>query len=633
MYGFNRNIAHINLSNGEVTSEKMNEIWYRIYAGGGLLGTYFMLRDTPDKIDAYDPRNLLIFSSSIIAGHEAPGLARFSVITKSPLSQGIADVQSEGAWGRALKKSGFDAFVIKGKSDKPIYIYIENGTIEIKDGSFLWGKDTNESTTMLEKLHGLDIEVAVIGPAGENLVRYASIISNRSNQAMRLGVGAVMGSKNLKAIVIKGGELPPVFDEGGLLNISKMFKEKMYKNELSMWQKEAPGFTAWIDLANDDTAYLGVNNFNSNVFSESTNFSRDQFLKFYQGDNFCPGCPNDCIKYLNPKPNSIPNEVTGIHQEVSGTLGPNIGNKNLALMLEANAYCNLYGIDPVSLGFTLSFAMECFENKLITVKDTGGIDLHFGNEKDLLNLVKDIAYRHGFGDVLAEGSKRAADIIGHNAHYYALHVKGIEMVPFDPRSQTNLGLGFVTAPIGPKYTISEHDWDYDTKDGWDHTLEGSKTLGIFERVPMEYIGPTKVRNYKALNTIWSACDVLNLSIFASAPTRVYTLSDIALLVKMITGWNTSGYEIMKLGERRNHLLRIYNLREGLSAKDDRLPERFYKEKINHGIFKGISIDQNKFQEAIQLYYEMMGWDDKGVPLKSTLIEYQIEWTIPIVEHL
>ncbi len=634
MYGYNQKIAHIDLSNKSSKTEKMDENWYRIYAGGGLLGAYFLLRDTPAKIDAFDPRNLLIFTSSIIAGNDGPGLANYSVVTKSPLSQGIGEAKSEGAWGRSLKRSGYDALIFCGKAETPVYILIENEKISILDAEFLWGKDTNETTTLLEERYGNeDVEVAAIGQAGENLVRYASIISSRSNQAMRLGVGSVMGSKNVKAVVLKGGTSPPVYDGFGLNRIGEQFVESMETNELSMWQKEPPGFSAWIDLSDDETAYLGVNNFNDNLFPARKNYSRDLFSNFYEGDKSCPGCPNDCIKYLNPDPEKIPTEVTGIHQEVTGTMGPNIGNKNLKLMLESNVACNLLGIDPVSLGFTLSFAMDCFENGILTKEDTDGMELNFGNEENILPLIENIATRKGFGDLLAEGTKRASEKIGNNAINFALHVKGVEMVSFDPRSQTNLGLGYATAPVGPKLTICEHDWDFDLEAGWSHTLEGSRTLGILERVPMNYVGSDKVKNFKVLNNIWSACDALNLSVFASAPTRVYTVSKIAELVHVITGWKTSSYEFMKWGERRNQIMRIYNMREGFTTEDDRLPDKFYKESIKTGRLKDSVINEKEFQETINTYYEMMGWDKSGIPLNGTLYNYELEWTFPMIKDI
>ena len=200
------------------------------------------------------------------------------------------------------------------------------------------------------------------------------------------------------------------------------------------------------------------------------------------------------------------------------------------------------------------------------------------------------------------------------------------MVPFEPRSQTNLALGYATAPIGPRYDICEHDWDYDTQTGWDHTLKFSNTLGILERIPMEYLGPEKVKNFKVLNSLWSAADTLDMCIFAVAPTRLLNLTLMTELLTAVTGWETSSVEIMRWGERRNHLMRIYNNREGFGPEDDGLPERFFEEAIDGGIKKGVRLDRERFQQMIQVYYEMMGWDAQGVPRPATLYEYELEWT-------
>ncbi len=296
---------------------------------------------------------------------------------------------------------------------------------------------------------------------------------------------------------------------------------------------------------------------------------------------------------------------------------------DLDAVLKANVLCNEFGLDPTSLGFTLSMAMECVERGLLD-EATAGLPLRFGNAGAMLAMIERIARRQGFGDVLAEGSKRAAESIGGEAPQYALHVKGQEMVCFEPRTQTNLALGYATAPIGPRYDINEHDWDFDTEVGWEHTLNSSRTLGILERVPMDDQGLDKVRNFKALATLWSAADALDLCIFAIAPTRVFTLEDMAAMLGAVTGWITSSYELMRFGERRLHLMRVYNLREGLSAADDTLPARFFEEGVQAGRWAGVKLDREKFQAMIRTYYRMMGWDDAGAPRYETLLDHQIE---------
>ncbi len=301
-----------------------------------------------------------------------------------------------------------------------------------------------------------------------------------------------------------------------------------------------------------------------------------------------------------------------------------MGLVDLKVLFEANLRCNELGMDPDSLGFTLSMAMECAQEKVYTAEQVE-IDLRFGDGQAMLAAIDLIAYRRGFGAVLAEGAKRAADMIGGGAERFALHVKGLEMVPFEPRTQTNLALGYAVAPIGPRYDICEHDWDFDTRVGWAHTLEHSRTLGILDRIPMEQLSVEKVRNYKALATIWSGADALDFCIFAIAPTRVFSLQEMADMLAAVTGWDTSAYEIMRWGERRLHLMRLYNLGAGLTAADDTLPARFFDEPIHEGDWAGTRLDRARFEEAVRTYYFMMGWDLDGRPRRETLIDHHLEW--------
>jgi aldehyde:ferredoxin oxidoreductase len=622
-YGYNGRIGFVDLGSGEVTVKNFDDDWYRIYGGGGMLGAYLLLTETPPGLDPLAPESLLIFTSSAIAGHRAPGLARFSVVCKSPLSGGIGETRCEGPFGIFLKGSGFDAVAVFGRAGHPVYLFGGKGKLEVRDARHLWGKDTLETAEHLKNESGTDeMSTAAIGPAGETLVRYASVVTDGSVQAMRTGVGAVMGSKNLKAFALAGCTPPPIYDPGLVERVRREFTSAMEHNTLSMWQKEPPGFSAYADLADVETAYMGAKNYTEDVHRKLPTLARDRFLEYYTGELPCPGCPNDCIKIIDPDKSTDPS--SGIHQEVTAALGPNVGNTDLEMLLHANRLCNLYGLDPVSLGFSISFGMECFEKGILSPEDTEGLDLRFGNAEILPGLIEAVASRRGFGDLLAEGVKRASEKIGKGSGRFAMHVKGIEMVSFEPRTMTNLALGYATAPIGPRYDICEHDWDFDVAAGWDHTLELSRTLGIFERIPMEYVGPEKVRNFKALNTIWSACDALDICVFASAPTRALSLEMIASLIHGITGWKTSSHEFMRFGERRNHIMRMYNLREGLTAADDTLPKRFFTEPVAHGRLKGAVLDRKKFSDAVTTYYRLMGWDDRGVPLRETLLEYHLE---------
>ena len=625
MNGYHGKILHVELTNRSTRIEEPDELFYRMYVGGGLLGTYYLLKETQPGIDPLSPDNLLIFSNSVIAGYPAAGLVRYIVTAKSPLTNGIGETRCEGAWAVSLKKSGYDAIIVRGTAKTPTGIMIDDGVVSFFEADELWGKTVGESTDALESKFGTNIDVAAIGNAGENLVRFANIISSRTHQAQRMGMGAVMGAKKLKTIVLRGGELPPIAHPATFDRINADFARDIPNNTLSNWQKQLPGFAAWVHLHGLDTA-LDTENFRTASFEGVDAYHEDNWLPLYHGVSPCPGCANDCMKIYHAGDDLDP-RAGAMHQEITGALGPNIGTTDIRVLMRLNSLCHQWGLDPVSLGFTLSFAMEAFENNIITSADTDDLDLRFGNHDAVLEMVRRIVYREDFGDVLAEGCKRAAAKIGQGADRYALQVKGLELVPIEPRSQTNLALGCATAPIGPRYDICEHDWDFDISVGWDHSLEFTRTLGILERIPMEYIGAKKVRNFKVLNNLWSGADALGYCIFAIAPTRALSLQIMTDMLAAITGWETSSYEILRWGERRNHLMRVYNNREGLTATDDWLPDRFFDEPIDSGVKQGIKLDREAFRNAIKTYYEMMGWDEQGIPRPATLYDHHLEWTL------
>ena len=622
-FGYHGKILYINLSEQTSRTEHPDDLFWRTYAGGGLLAAYYLYQDTPPGIDAFSPQNVLIFTSSVMAGHPYAGLARFTTAAKSPLTGGIGETRTEGPFGMAIKGSGVDAIIITGAAEQPMLLLIENGKVEFLPGNAFWGQTTTAAQHNLQQVYGEDIHCALIGPAGENLVRFASIVTDGCYQASRMGMGAVMGAKKLKALVLKGSHLPPVFDTAACQQLTRDYSAQMLENPLTAWQYHPPGFSCWVHTHGIDTA-LCSHNYSESVFPQAENYRPGNFMDYYAGEAPCPGCPNNCIKRFSLQ-DASPQEVqaAGIHQEISGTLGPNCGIGDVDTIFTANIFCNQLGLDPTSLGFTLSMAMEWAQKGIKTLHTRQG-DLHFGSDAALLEMIRMIAYREGDGDLLAEGSLRAAQQVGGEAIHYAMQVKGLEMVCFEPRSQTNLALGYATAPIGPRYDICEHDWDYDTEAGWPHTMDKSRTIGILERIPMEFLGADKVRNFKALSTLWSAADVLDLCIFAVAPTRVISLQKMADYLGAITGWETSAYEVMRFGERRLHLMRLYNQREGLTAIHDTLPARFFTESLNcTGKLEGVALDKAHFSEMVQLYYQMMGWDEKGRPLRATLLDQHL----------
>ena len=626
-YGYHGTILHVDLAREDRWVEAPDDRYWRLYAGGGLLATEQLLRHSPVGADPLGPENLLVLASSVMAGHRYVGLARYTAAGKSPLTGGIGETRCEGPFGLALKGSGCDALVFHGRGERPVVAVAEAGAVFLEPAGDLWGLTVGEAVDALERRYGDDIHTAVIGPAGENRVRFASIVGERSYQAARMGLGAVMGAKRLKAVVVRGDQRPPLADPAFCQRLTDDYGRRMRANDLTRWQLEPPGFGAWVHLHGLDAA-LCTRNYQNTPFPEAANYAAERFMANYRGEASCPGCPNNCIKFYGTEDDARYDPRAGaIHQELPGTLGPNCGVGDLQAIFKANVLCNQLGLDPTSLGYTLSMAMECVQRGLLSETDLG-LPLRFGEAGAMLEMIHRIAHREGAGDLLAEGAKRAAARIGGEAPRYALQVKGQEMVCFEPRTQTNLALGYATAPIGPRYDICEHDWDFDTEVGWAHTLNSSRTLGILDRLPMEYLGPDKVRNFKALISVWSAADALDLCVFAIAPTRVLTLAEMAAYLGAVTGWNTSAYELMRLGERRLQLMRVYNLREGLSAADDTLPPRFFDEPAGGAPrWADTRLDRQRFAEMVRVYYALMGWDERGRPRYETLVDQHLEWTV------
>jgi aldehyde:ferredoxin oxidoreductase len=631
--GHSGRILRVDLTSGAVSTETLGESTERLYAGGSLLGTRLLLTETRPGLDALDPEAVLVFASSAVAGHPAAGLPRFAVVGKSPLTGGIGEARAEGPFGVALKASGFDTIVIRGRSDRPVTLAIVEGRPRLLPAQELWGLDTSTVVDALAIRLG-PCSVAAIGPAGERTVRYASIVSDRSFALPRLGLGAVMGAKRLKAIAIAGrGATVSVADPAALDAITTRYRQAVRTNPVTRWQLEPPGFGAWLSRATAGS--FSIRNYRTSAFAEADRPAEADFLaRIAWTTGGCPGCPSDCIKGFAASTDPAvlgrarERREGGLHQEAVAALGPNLGLAGAEDALALNIACLRLGLDPVSLGFTLSFAMECRERGLLTKADLDGIDLQFGAAVAAQQMTERIARREGPGDWLADGSRRAARWLGREAAAYALQVKGLELPPFDPRAQAGLALGFATAPFGPRYDVAEHDADFDDEaPAWPHAMELSRALGIEHRMPARAQTREKVESYAILSQFWSALDALLVCPFASAPVRILSLADVAAIARAVTGWDVSDAEVLAWGARRLQLMRIYNLREGLTATDDRLPDRFFEEPIDAGRLAGSRLDRAAFGSMIAGYYELMGWDPDGIPTPATRMRHDLGWTM------
>jgi len=616
-FGYNGKILRVNLSDGRISIERPNENFYRRYLGGEGFVAYYLLREVKPGIDPLSPENKLIFAAGPLTGAPIPGCGRNSVGAKSPLTGGFGEAEVGGMWGAELKRAGFDAIIVEGRAESPVYLWVHDGEAEIMDAKHLWGKDTGETQTIIRRELGDNlIRVASIGPGGENLVRFACIIVDLRNAAGRTGMGAVMGSKNLKAIAVRGRERVEVYDPNKLRELSRWLNENMSKfrfvNDLHNY-----GTGAGMD-AGAASGNLPFRNFRDGGFPSPEKLDARTIKKTISiGMEGCYACSVRCKKVVRiGEPWSVDPAYGGPEYEALAALGSNCGIDNLEAVTKANELCNRYSLDVISTGVTIAFAMECYENDIISSEDTGGLELRFGNAEAMVKMVENIAYRKGLGKILAEGVRGASKTIGRGSEKYAMHVKGLEIPMHEPRLKRALGLGYAVSPTGADHMHNMHDTGLASSGPM---LDALSSLGVLEPIPLEDLGPKKIRafiyyvDWRVLDNCLLICDFLP-----------WDFNQKTEIVRAVTGWNTSAWELMKAGERVITMARIFNIREGFNKKDDWLPERFFK-PTRGGPLSNTSLDPNIFRNALELYYEMMGWSKDGVPTRARLEELDIGW--------
>jgi len=627
-YGYNGKILKVDLTTKKITIDEHDEVWYRTYMGGGCLGAYYLLNEMEADVDPLGPDNLLVMAASVMTGAPAAGVSRHAVITKSPLTNMFLDSQAGGWWAPELKFSGFDAIVVKGKSEKPCYLWIKNGEVEIKDATHLWGKISGEAQeTIREELDEPRARMLMIGQAGENLVKYACILNECKHANGRGGSGAVMGSKNLKAVVVKGDKANLEFaDKKSIVELAKWFSDSFMDNPAN----KSGYYFGSADYLSHQTEWeeLPTYNFKEGNIKDAENLSGTTMAEtILTKRERCYACPVTCKRVVQTgEPYNVDPFYGGPEYETLSAFGSDCGIVDLEVVAKANELCNKYSLDTISTGASIAFAMECYENGLLTKEDCDGIDLKFGNAEAVLELIDRIAFRKGnIGNLLAEGTRIASEKIGNGADKYAIHCKGMEVALHDPRVKTGVGMGYAAGQIGGDHVVVEHDNDFD-EFAPEIFLEQVKCLGILRRIPSKNIGPEKVRNFCYLQNHFSFFDSLTLCVLTFAPVRTFKMKHLIKLLDAITGWENSLWEVMKLGERRTNLAKVFNYREGIRRENDMLPERFYEELKKEEMDSAI-LDKKEFNEAIDLMYEMMNWEEDGRPRKAKLHELDVGWAI------
>ena len=609
--GYMGKILRIDLTDKSIAEEELKAEELKQFIGGSGLGAKILFNETDGNTDPLGSENVLIYLTGPFVHTPVPTSGRHCIVAKSPLTGIWGESDIGGKWGVWLKSVGYDGLVVKGVSEYPVYVYMAPGKIEIRDARHLWGKDTYEIEGFLQEELGHEIAISCIGIAGENLVKFASIMheGKHARAAGRCGLGAVMGSKKLKAIVLTRGKLRPhLYNKEELLKDIKGIipKLKEIKRDSTLYG------TSRSITPSEALGDLPIKNWQLGNWSEGAEkiSGRKMAETILVGRYSCHGCPIACgrVVKISNGPFS-PVDGGGYEYETGAMFGSNCLIDNMEAISKANELCNRYGLDTVTTGSVIAFTMEAFEKGILTEGDTNGLRINWGDAEVLLKLIELIAKRKGVGDILAEGSKRASDIIGHNSSRFAIHVKKLELPGHDPRCFNGLGLGYATSNRGACHTNSfAYVYMGRTSDSSLNILEP------FDRLSHEGAG----KLVAVLQNLMALCDSLNICKFTGFGLQA---EDLHRWLNWVTGWNINFEEFLKTGERIYNLKRLYNVKCGIDRKEDNLPERILTLK-REGLHAPERLpDLNKMLDE---YYMVRGWDKNGIPQKEKLSHLGLE---------
>ena len=612
-------ILRVNLTSGEIRTEVLNPEWARQTLGGAGLATRYLFELTAPGIDPLGPENVLIFMTGALTGTPSASASRYSVVAKSPQTNMWGQSNSGGFFGPALKWSGFDGVIFEGVSTEPVYLSILDGKAKLNKANHLWGLTVPECDDRLQSEIGRPVTVACIGPGGENLVRYAAIMNNKNRAAGRTGMGAVMGSKRLKAIACGGKQHIPLYDTAAFNRVTQRQREFMDESILKIGF-EAFGTNMIADMVNVRGGYPSYN-WQSGTFEQIDNVNgqamTDQVL--VEGVR-CFACPVACGRGTEIRSGKWKGaHGEGPEYETVDTLGAMCGVDDMNAITMANYRCNEYGLDTISAGATIAFAMECYQKGILTNEQTGGVALEFGDADLVVDLVERIAKREGIGNLLAEGSRRMAEILGGGSEHFAMHVKGLEMPAYDPRAAKITGLGYVTA-----------------NRGGDH-MNGYIQGPTFIDIPFMIVEDSSIKDPFAANPedarvlidMENALSVLDALGGCKFMGILISADEIVEMVRAATGWDFDLAEFRKCGDRLQTMARVYCAREGLRRDHDILPGRLMLDPLPDGAAQGMLLDHASLEKMKDAYYEMRGWDvASGIPTPAKLHELDLDYLIP-----
>ncbi|MGD8505807.1 MAG: aldehyde ferredoxin oxidoreductase family protein [Candidatus Bathyarchaeota archaeon] len=620
---WNRKIAYINLSTGKVVQKPVPKRMRQLYLGGRGIDMYLLYNHVKPKIDPLSPENVLFFGAGLLGGIPCLGASRCDVAAKSPLTGSVGDSNIGGFFGPEMRFAGFDHIVITGKSKRPVYIWVQDGEVEVRDGAHLWEKDTIEAQEAIRQDHGdEDIKSLVIGVAGENLVRFANVRTGMKNSAGRTGMGCVMGSKNLKAVATRGTLNLEFAETEKLLNYCKEMNDMIINTR---WARAQSRWGTMIIFSNTNTTGLiRTKNFQLNLLEEGQDLEPENIDRYSIGTSGCYGCVVHCRhRYVLKDGPYAPLFAEGPEYTSLGAFGTMVNCKRMETVLVANHLVNKYGLDTLETGGLIAWAMELYEKGIINDKTTGGLKLSWGNEEAMFELIRQIATRKGFGNVLADGFRDAIAKIGKDSEYYAIQVKGMSNLHSDERPTPSFALGIATSTRGSDHLRSRPAIDmYGLPEDFLQEVYGGPVASDYT----SYEGKSRMVWWQEL--LYAVTDSIGTCKFQTMFCAVHApkWKEFSKLIQLATGMKFSKAQLMQIGERIYTLERMFNLREGFTRKDDNLSERYFKEPTPTGlpIAKGKKIDRGKFEAMLDEYYALHGWNKKGVPTKKTLTKLRLD---------
>ncbi len=627
-YGYAGRILHVDLTRGTLEVETPPESFYRKYLGGSAMGTFYILKGLRPGAEPLGPDSILTLMVGVVTGAPISGQSRLCINALSPLVDGIGDSQGGGFFPAEMKFAGFDGIVVTGRAARPVYLWLHDGQAEIRPAGHLWGKTTSQVEDLIRAELGDDrVQVAQCGPAGEQRVRLAAVINMANRANGRTGMGAVMGSKNLKAVAVRGaGKQIALADARQLHELARWGAANVEVNPDMAGLREHG--TAGVLSFQHATGTLPTFNYNAGQFAFFEEIMGETMTEtILKERDTCYACAVHCKRVVETEWNGHPVEPRhgGPEYETCATLGSYCGVHDLPAIAYANKLCNEYGLDTIGTGATVAWAMECFENGLLSEKEIG-FPAPFGSAAAMVRLVELIATRTGIGELLADGSRRAADRLG-RGHEFLITCKGAEAPAHMPQAKRSLGLIYAVNPFGADHQSSEHD---PAIEGEEVDLSRLGLLGFDRGLPWGSLGPDKVRFALVTQRFYSFLDSAVLCQFVWGPAwTLYGPQETVDLIRAVTGWHDfSLEELLTVGERRINLMRAFNARLGLDRRADRLPPKFFKPLSGTGPTAGIALSEAELEAAKDEYYRLTGWDvSTGNPTPQTLARLGLEWVL------